>query len=665
MTFRPQLWTAGLVALLVSSPARAERITGTFDYQDFGTTTPIANATVEIYRHRPGQIGWSMDMIAFTNASGELDVTIPYAGNNVLTSLRIYADNPAVRVLKQDDPFQTFYQKPGWPSTELQLTTTSPASVLDFSHTFPDEWSAAHYNAAEAARIAKAYADARRDPFETDPIEKLDVQIQNNAANTYFDPISHRIRISVVNALSDRTVIHEYAHYLEQKISSFAGQATWHDGCRFLSAAPPWGLPVGNAGLAWMEGFADYFSAAVQRANPLTVQSGPYGDGTTPTSRLESPTCVTSTPEATEDFVGGALWDLVDGSNEAGDRYCSSSSLATDTIIFQIFDRELGHLGNQNPTLQLFLDAWIARGLDLPPLLGSTFATAATNLARPPTTHRYDPAAGAELAVWRPSEGNWYVLWKNGGSNLQQWGEPTDLPLPADYDGDGVTDVAIWRPRDGNWWVILSATNRVQVSQWGLPTDVPLPADYDGDGEVDFAVYRPSESVVIVKNDTCAGTRFLYVDPGTPVVGDFDGDRRADPGTFDAGTRTFRVRLSTTGSIASRTLPGTGLFVSPALADYDGDGRTDYGVFDAWSGAWTISNAATAVITAATFGGPHVLTWRQRSFATPVPHDYDGDGRADLAVFYGQEGSWQVSRSRDGLLTQGWGLPGDRPVPAR
>jgi hypothetical protein len=36
------------------------------------------------------------------------------------------------------------------------------------------------------------------------------------------------------------------------------------------------------------------------------------------------------------------------------------------------------------------------------------------------------------------------------------WGAATDLPVPADYDGDGRTDIAVWRPSSGNWFVLPS-----------------------------------------------------------------------------------------------------------------------------------------------------------------------------------------------------------------
>jgi hypothetical protein len=74
---------------------------------------------------------------------------------------------------------------------------------------------------------------------------------------------------------------------------------------------------------------------------------------------------------------------------------------------------------------------------------------------------------------------------------------------------------------------------------------------------------------------------------------------------------------------------------------------------------------ASPPTTTTVFGGLRFLFPRGRSSATPVPKDYDGDGRTDLAVYYASEGLWQVNRTRDGLLSQYWGLSGDCPVPAR
>ena len=95
----------------------------------------------------------------------------------------------------------------------------------------------------------------------------------------------------------------------------------------------------------------------------------------------------------------------------------------------------------------------------------------------------------SDIAVYR--DGTWYVQQSMAGFLAFRWGIGTDIPAPADYDGDGKTDIAIWRPSTGQWYRILSRDG-VDNSTWGEPTDIPVPADYDGDGKSDIAVFRPS-----------------------------------------------------------------------------------------------------------------------------------------------------------------------------
>ena len=39
------------------------------------------------------------------------------------------------------------------------------------------------------------------------------------------------------------------------------------------------------------------------------------------------------------------------------------------------------------------------------------------------------------------------------------WGnQPTDIPVPGDYDGDGKTDIHVWRLADRLWFMLDSAT---------------------------------------------------------------------------------------------------------------------------------------------------------------------------------------------------------------
>ena len=100
--------------------------------------------------------------------------------------------------------------------------------------------------------------------------------------------------------------------------------------------------------------------------------------------------------------------------------------------------------------------------------------------------------AQTEVAIYRPSIGTWYILQSRDGFKAEQWGSSTDVPMQADYDGDGKADIAIYRPSNGTWYV-LQSRDGFKAVQWGFGKDIPVPADYDGDGKTDIAVYRPSD----------------------------------------------------------------------------------------------------------------------------------------------------------------------------
>ena len=100
----------------------------------------------------------------------------------------------------------------------------------------------------------------------------------------------------------------------------------------------------------------------------------------------------------------------------------------------------------------------------------------------------------ADLAVWRPSTGGWWVLTGAGAVN-QNWGVQDDKPVEGDYDGDGKTDFAVFRPGNNNWYVVHSSTGTTGQFPFGASGDEPAQADFDGDGKTDAAVFRPGTGI--------------------------------------------------------------------------------------------------------------------------------------------------------------------------
>ena len=81
----------------------------------------------------------------------------------------------------------------------------------------------------------------------------------------------------------------------------------------------------------------------------------------------------------------------------------------------------------------------------------------------------------SDVAVFRPSNGVWYLLGSTTGFNAVQFGISSDVPAAADYDGDGKADIAVFR--DGTWYLLQSTAGFTGIA-FGLATDKPVPSAF-------------------------------------------------------------------------------------------------------------------------------------------------------------------------------------------
>lgn len=267
-------------------------------------------------------------------------------------------------------------------------------------------------------------------------------------------------------------------------------------------------------------------------------------------------------------------------------------------------------------------------------------------------TSDFDRDLLTDFSIFRPSEGNWYVLQStNGVPKIVNLGLNGDVAVPGDYDGDGLADYAVWRPSDGTWYIIRSSDSGLQTFQWGVSGDKPVQGDYDGDGKTDYGIFRPSTGTWwIIYAGGGSLTLNFGISTDKPVQGDYDGDAKTDIAVYRDGTwyilrsSDVSVQISNWGISTDKPVP----------SDFDGDGKYDLAIYR--NGQWWILSSLTGNFSVVGLG---------ISTDIPAAGDYDGDGTSDIAVFRPSTGDWYVILSSTSALTGvHWGSNGDVPVPS-
>ncbi|MGB7921971.1 MAG: M36 family metallopeptidase [Pyrinomonadaceae bacterium] len=138
---------------------------------------------------------------------------------------------------------------------------------------------------------------------------------------------------------------------------------------------------------------------------------------------------------------------------------------------------------------------------------------------------------------------------------------------------------------------------------------------------------------------------------------DFDGDNKGDLSNFRGSDGFWDAVASAGGANVQRFWGLTSLGDVIVPADYDGDGKADFAVFR--NGIWYVSTNA----------GPSITFSWGSSGDIPAPGDFDNDGKADPAVYRptqgAQQGLWYVLKSSSNYTAFDvvqWGLSGDKPV---
>jgi hypothetical protein len=220
--------------------------------------------------------------------------------------------------------------------------------------------------------------------------------------------------------------------------------------------------------------------------------------------------------------------------------------------------------------------------------------------------------------------GQWYLRYTNtrGPADITVTfgGDPSDLPIAGDWNGDGVDTIGIYRSSTGQFF--LSPSNTAPSIQivftFGNPGDKPLRGRWTtssvGDG---VGVYRNSNGILYQKNTLDTGISDYFAIFGNPddqgIAADWDNDGFDSIGVYRVSNTTWYLSNDSTPSgitFADVSFSwGLGSGNQAVAGDWEGDGITTVGFYRGVNdftlhGALGTSGAnLTVAITNAPLGG--------------------------------------------------------------
>ena len=274
------------------------------------------------------------------------------------------------------------------------------------------------------------------------------------------------------------------------------------------------------------------------------------------------------------------------------------------------------------------------------------------------------------FVVWRPETGVWYFNhrspYREANQSKGQWGLTGDVPL-VHYEYGGHSSYSVWRSVNGYWYTCGYVNEGNcwaygRAEQFGLPGDIPMGADFDGDGEDDLVVWRPSYGYWFIRSSKDRSTQFIQWGlPGDlPLTGDYDGDGRTDLAVFRNSNGYWFVRLAANNFQDYHTWQWGLSGDHPMRGDFDEDGIDDLVVWRPSNGTWYVCGSKSQFdCVKAGFAKQWGLPGD-----VPINHLKGSLSRDKYVVWRPSQGMWysfpERSDTSDGVLQ--WGLPGDMPA---
>jgi hypothetical protein len=199
-----------------------------------------------------------------------------------------------------------------------------------------------------------------------------------------------------------------------------------------------------------------------------------------------------------------------------------------------------------------------------------------------------------------------------------------DVPVAGNFLAGPAAEVAVFRRATTATFQVRRPNKPPKGLKLGTGTDQPVVGDWDGDGRANVGVRTPATKTFQLQTPAGVSTIVFGSVADLPVAGDWDGDGLWEVGVLKAGTNVFRLRAAS-GAVSQVALGDADDL--PVTGDWDGDGKTDLGVYDSATATFTlrIVDADGLAWTAQVpFGEPEDL---------PVTGDWDANGKTDVGVW--------------------------------